>query len=460
MHIIRADNLRLVILVASLHGLKISTADIEQAYVTTPIPEDSEDHEKYFFRFEKGFTFEGKEYDSNIWCMQLLKYLYGMKRAGNRYADAQAKLITEDGEWRRSFTELALYTKIKEEKDWFSMLTTLVDDLLLADADKTWDDIVEKLAKGGYTIKICRDVEIDYGGNELISTEDGVYFHRNSFIRKACKAVEIVFECTLKYTRRHFLPLPEKGTMKAAYENLLKEVNPMMTLKLQFLAGVLNWVLGGGTLTIAFATHLIQRCMHRGSQFHIDLGIHVMTHLKWLVRFEPSNFYPTAKYMLDNNMELRATTQTDASFADHEDGGSTIARLTRIGRTGVISYGVQKATGTTISTSGAEIQGGSRGQHDMVATAIVCTDLCHSLEAFDLENDNLQALKKLKIDNKSSRMRHVKQHYFWSRRLGELGLRRDEIHVGTDDLVVDKMTKNYRKVKEFYRSMLEVLIFC
>ena len=75
-----------------------------------------------------------------------------------------------------------------------------------------------------------------------------------------------------------------------------------------------------------------------------------------------------------------------------------------------------------------------------------------------MENDNLQALKKLKIDNKSSRMRHVKQHYFWSRRLGELGLRRDEIHVGTDDLVVDKMTKNYRKVKEFYRSMLEVLI--
>ena len=83
MHIIRQENLRLVVLIASLHGLKLSTADVEQAYITTAIPEDSDDHEKYFFRFEKGFTFEGKEYDNEKYCMQLLKYQYGMKRAGN-----------------------------------------------------------------------------------------------------------------------------------------------------------------------------------------------------------------------------------------------------------------------------------------------------------------------------------------------------------------------------------------
>ena len=457
MHIVRQENLRLVILIASLHGLKLSTADIEQAYITTKIAEDSEDYEKYFFRFEKGFTFEGKEYDNEVWCMQLLSYQYGMKRAGNRYSHSQANLLTDGDDWKRSFTELALYTKIDSEAEYFSILTTIVDDLLLADEEKMWDEIQAKLAKGGYDIKICRDVDIDYGGNMILSRDDGNYFHRNNFILKACKAVEMVLDCELKVTRRHFLPLPEKGTMKNAYQELLPEVNKTMTLKLQFLAGILNWVLGGGTLTIAFATHMIQRCMHRGSQFHLDMGIHIMTHLKWFVRYGPANFYPTAKYMLDNKIELRATVQSDASFADHEDGGSTIARLTRIG-SGVVAYGVQKATGVKISTSGAEIQGGSRGQHDMVAAAIVCNDLCHSCEAFDLENDNLQALKKLKIDNKSSRMRHVKQHHFWSRRLGELGMRRSEIHVGTDVLIADKMTKNYRNVKKFYRAMLQVMV--
>lgn len=461
MYLVSRTNMDLVTMIAGLHGLEFRQGDIKMAYVYTPLKPVNQG--KWYFTAPRGWTWLGKIMDSPKWLWMLFVNLYGGVFSGHDYGE-KVNFVFIDNGWQRAASELALHTYINELTVAFNIST--VDDMGHFTNDMASYEHMEKiLDDAGYELqeqtaeKIILDggevgLRYDYTGNDLIRTKDAYLRGRYSACNKFIRVVEEEYG-VLIIKRAHFWPLPAHASVNSVVANLAKVPDgkynralKKMIKRLQKITGGFNWLTGGAYLTIKFGVYLCQRAMHLATQYHLDIALHIATHLKWYNQWCPMFEFPSAEEIIRRGEKFEAWMQSDASHCDDiKSGDSTVAIASGFG-TVLINHEVYRDRSKRLCSTTAEIAGLAKSQRKMVGNMNVLADLGHYVSGFEAEGDNFESLRKQHAARKTMKLRYTRIKDLWARSLEELGIRKGLKHIPTKSLrmFTDKWTKNDRSV--------------
>ena len=134
-------SIKLLLAIAAKRGLKLRASDISTAFLYGDLPES----ERVYMEPSPGIDHEPGH------VMELRKCIYGLKQASRRWFEKLQGILNRAG-YRPTKADPCLYVKNTGKE--FTMITVVVDDLLIAsDTDTNADQVIQELRKAGLKVK-------------------------------------------------------------------------------------------------------------------------------------------------------------------------------------------------------------------------------------------------------------------------------------------------------------------
>ena len=293
--VVSRESVRIGFLIAALNGLKISAADIGNAYLNAPCAEK--------VHVTCGSELFGPENAGRT--AVIVRALYGLKSAGASWRSHLSSVIQHELKYKTTRADPDMYMKRKTRKNgekYYAYLIVYVDDLLSIDEDPeaAINHIGQmfRIKEGSvgfpkmYLGANIREWESQDAAGEAVNC---VAMGCNSYIKEAIRAVEErMRENNLTYAskRYHKTPFtsnayrPELDSTEFCDSNLINFYQNMI--------GILRWACELGRLDVLLETSLLSQYMVSPRIGHLQQAINIFAYLKthdrsWMV-FDPETF--------------------------------------------------------------------------------------------------------------------------------------------------------------------------
>ena len=293
--VVSRESVRLGFLIAAMNGLKVSAADIGNAYLNAPCAEK--------VHVTCGPELFGEENAGKTAI--IVRALYGLKSAGASWRAHLSSVIQSELKFTPSKGDPDVYLKRKRKSNgdaYYAYLIVYVDDLLSIDVDP--DATIRQI---GETFRIKEGSvgfpDMYLGANirkwkaQNVAGEDVdcVAMGPNSYIKEAVRVVEErMKEYGLSFASKRYHSTPFTS---ASYRPELDSTDfcePSMIGFYQNLMGILRWACEIGRLDVLLEASLLSQYMVAPREGHLAQALNIFAYLKrhdrsWMV-FDPNKF--------------------------------------------------------------------------------------------------------------------------------------------------------------------------
>ena len=293
--VVSRESVRIGFLIAALNGLKISAADIGNAYLNAPCAE-----KVHVICGEELFGPENAGRTAII-----VRALYGLKSAGASWRAHLSSVIQDELKYKPSKADPDMYMKRKVRstgEEYYSYLIVYVDDLLSID-DNPENAInhigqmfrIKEGSVGFPSMYLGANVRKWQSQTTAGESVDCVAMGSTSYIKEAVRAVEErMKEHNLGYESKRYQKTPFTSS---SYRPELDATDFCDTNLINFyqnMIGILRWACELGRLDILLETALLSQYMVSPRMGHLKQAINMFAYLKnhersWLV-LDPEKF--------------------------------------------------------------------------------------------------------------------------------------------------------------------------
>jgi Reverse transcriptase (RNA-dependent DNA polymerase) len=355
--VVSRDSVRLALTLASLNGLSVLSADVQNAYLNAPTG-------------EKCYTTAGPEFGSTNEGRPVLivRALYGLRSSGARWRDHLASTIRTMG-FSACLAEADVWLRRNVKPggaEYYEYLLVYVDDILVVSHDP--QAVMDTLSKH-YTLKAGSvKPPKEYLGSDIstfdvpptgTSTTPATCWSMSSetYIKRAVKEVKrTLSEVGQRLKTKSVTPMTDGYRAEL---DMSPELDDERTNYYQGLIGVLRWIVELGRIDIMVAVTFLSRYLASPREGHLEQAFHIFSYLdshdrSKLVfdgaefpvddnRFNDSDwsqYYPDAVEAVPPNMPRPlGAPATITCYCDADHAG---CRMTRRPHTGILIY-VQSA---------------------------------------------------------------------------------------------------------------------
>ena len=293
--VVSRESVRLGFLIAAMNDLKISAADIGNAYLNAPCAEK--------VHVTCGPELFGAENAGKT--AVIVRALYGLKSAGASWRAHLSSIIQSELKFKPSKGDPDVYLKRKRKSNgdaYYAYLIVYVDDLLSIDVDP--DAAIRQI---GETFRIKEGSvgfpEMYLGANirkwkaqdATGEDVDCVAMGSNSYIKEAIRVVEErMKEYNLTFSSKRYHNTPFTSASYRAELDATDYCEPSMIGFYQNLMGILRWACEIGRLDILLESSLLSQYMVAPREGHLAQALNIFAYLKrhdrsWMV-FDPNKF--------------------------------------------------------------------------------------------------------------------------------------------------------------------------
>ena len=293
--VVSRDSVRIGFLIAALNGLKVSAADIGNAYLNAPCAEK--------VHVVCGEELFGPEHAGKTAI--IVRALYGLKSAGASWRAHLSAVIQDELKFKTSKADPDVYMKRKTRKNgeqYYAYLIVYVDDLLSID-DNPEEAIyhvgqmfrIKEGSVGFPDMYLGANIKQWKSQNSAGESVDCIAMGSNSYIKEAVRAVEErMKENNLSYQSKKYHKTPFTSS---SYRPELDATDFCETELINFyqnMIGILRWACELGRLDILLETSLLSQYMVSPRYGHLKQAINMFAYLKshdrsWLV-LDPQKF--------------------------------------------------------------------------------------------------------------------------------------------------------------------------
>ena len=399
------DTLRLVLALAAMHDLELTSLDIKTAYLNGFIEEGFDIYmlppRGFRFNGKDSFEFAGHSAADPRYACKLVRSIYGLKQSGRRW---EARLVSELIKLGciRCIIDPCLWKYVKG--DALVMITIYVDDIVMAtNSRKLRDELVRKLKElfdvrneGPLTWLFGTAIDQDI-------TKGTVSIHQTLYIDEVVRAfgtkdlrkqrvVPSIEEAL------HLMPLPEDQPRNENYRSLL---------------GKLLWIAIISRPDISFAVVYLTRFGTCAGDLHLSHAVRIVDYLA-ATRNKKITYRRTARkrlyeHLVENTEGLPDLQGHTILFSDASHGGEKpMAGWTAIEADGPIGWAAFRERTTPISSCEGEYVAATKAT--IAGLAFKQTKRFLGFEVLDpiyLFCDNKAAVQLSESATNSKRLKHV-----------------------------------------------------
>ena len=415
-------SLRAILALAAFHDLHLESVDISSAFL------NGELEEEVYMQQPEGFIEKGKD-----WYWLLKKSLYGLKQAPRCWHKKLNQALEEMG-FNRIICEHSIW--IYHRDDTRIIIPVFVDDMTIvsksqAAIQKVKDELQShfKLRDLGPTTWLL-GVEITRNWEQhsiSLSQHQYVLDLLERFKLSDCNTVSTPLDPSVKLS---LSMCPQSSS----------DIEEMKSIPYLQAVGSLMYLAIATRPDIAYAVGVLARFNQNPSMQHWKAVKHVFRYLKGTLDYKLT-------YSPDPTSTELFTTFSDADHAGNPDNGrSTSGYVVKMG-TGAISWSSKLQGIVALSTTEAEYVAATTASQEILWLRNLFHELGYSLSSpSTLFIDNQSALAVAKNPEHHGRMKHLDPRFYWLRNEVEKGTI-TPIHVRTDAMVADIMTKALGRVK-------------
>jgi hypothetical protein len=413
--------LRAILALAALEDLELESVDISSAYL------NGELEEEVYMKQPEGFMEKGSD-----WYWHLLKSLYGLKQAGRCWHKKLNEVLESLG-FKRTICEHSIW--VYHRGDVRIIIPVFIDDMTIAAKSKQDIQKVKNDLKAHFKLR-------DLGPTSFLL---GVEVKRDRSKRTL----------TLSQ-RRYILDILERFEMSDCNEvatpldpniRLNSSMSPQTTQDVEAMhsipylqaVGALMYLAVATRPDIAYSVGVLARFNKNPGQQHWKAVKHLLRYLKKTMDYKLA-FSPSSSTEL-------FTTYTDADHGGNSDNiRSTSGHIVKMG-TGAISWSSRLQGIVALSTTEAEYVAATSAGQEILWLRNLFTELGYKFTSpSTLHIDNQSALSVAKNPEHHGRMKHLDLRFYWLRNEVEKGSIH-MVHLGTNEMPADIMTKSLGRVK-------------
>lgn len=315
----RITTIRLLIALASIHGLVIHQMDVKTAFLNGDLDEE------VYMKQPEGFIVKGQEHK----VCRLIKSLYGLKQAPKQWHQKFDEVILGDG-FKINQADKCVYSKFNNSGQGV-IICLYVDDMLIFGTNQIEVDKTKEFLSTKFSMKDLGEADVILG-IKIKREGKGLTLTQSHYIEKVVKR----FQCD-KST-------PVSTPMDPSEKLLPNLGEPISQLEYSQVIGCLMYAMTSTRPDIAFAVGKLSRYTSRPSSSHWKALRRVLRYLKGTMTYGIA--YVGSPSTLEG--------YTDASWITNmEDHSSTSGWVFLLGG-GAISWASKKQSCITTSTMESE----------------------------------------------------------------------------------------------------------
>ena len=422
----------LLLSLASYSGARIICYDVKSAFLNASFTDDDE---VMFLKISRDIVQIWKTLDANIanftdehghayLCLE--KFIYGLKQAPKKFQEHLKQTLISSG-YVQSIIDNCLF--IKKQGDWFSILSTHVDDIMQVTNNDDWASDLKELLTSVYKSIACQDPGVGYLGMDIRRGKN----LQDIYVSQP-KLTQDILEMYLTAKDR-VAPTPSRLDILSFDEptdqSLLEPVNVReylsLVMKLMYLARLTR-------PDILFSVSYLATKSQNPTLQNYNDAIRVVRYLLG------TSSYDIHIHCVDWNLYAHC----DASYGTHHDGKRQSGFIFSLGSTYsyLFARSIKQKVGSLSSTD-AEILA-ARSCTQMLAWI---QDLMHELDIESLSpailyQDNQSAIIVYNSDTHSyKRVKHLLTSIGFIQSMIERGLLKI-LHLPSADMTADMATKS------------------
>jgi hypothetical protein len=416
--VVASTTTRLLLALACYHNWEIEQVDFDTAFLNSPI-----DVELYI-EAPKGF----KTGSQVCW---LHKCLYGLKQAGNRWAEALGTALLKTG-FVNLEADQSVYVRGKFGSPEYVVVTTFVDDLhLIGPEIQQINQVKQELAKE-FKIK-----DIGPSTHYLGMRIDRDREKRTLILNQRLYITKILTEVDMNDCRSVSLPIASSLTFSEVE-------TPKDILQYQKMVGLLTYAANQTRPDIAFATGKMAWFNTEPSEEHHAAVRRIFRYLK---------SSPGLAIKYDAKKGVQLSVYADAAFNCHKGKSVSGTLITICG--GPVHWKSKKQAIVALSSMEAEYIAAGEAARDLAWIQQLMSELGFDQEdPTNLHTDSKSAIDLADKRNTGGRSRHIDLRYHYMRQQVRNG-RIKMVHMATTEMPADGLTKGLEKVKfkEFIKQL-------
>ena len=271
--VVSRDSIRILLVIAALNGLEVSSCDIQNAYI------NAKPREKVYFR-------AGKEFGSKCGRLVIIvRALYGLKSSGAAFRARLSQELREMG-YTASLADPDVYMKGRSKPDgfqYYEYVLCYVDDILcISHMPSKFMESIMKI----FTLKNGHSHPKTFLGSEIHKYEifeNGLSYRcwglgSRDYVLRVVKEVE---ETAQKFQMA--FPSRAARPMRSNYSpelDLTEELNDHGTTFYQGMIGTLRWLVEIGRVDLSHSTSIMSSFMVSPRIGHAYEVLHIFAYLK------------------------------------------------------------------------------------------------------------------------------------------------------------------------------------
>jgi hypothetical protein len=414
--------LRAILAFAAFENLHLESVDISSAFLNGVLEEE------VYMQQPEGFVEKGTN-----WHWKLKKSLYGLKQAPRCWHKKLNQALEEIG-FKRIVCEHSIWIYYKD--DTRIIIPVFVDDMTIVSKSqsaiqKVKDDLKShfKLRDLGPTTWLLGvEISRDWEQNSIsLSQHQYILDLLQRFKLSDCNTVSTPLDPNVKLS---LSMCPQSSS----------EIEEMKSIPYLQAVGSLMYLAIATRPDIAYAVGVLARFNKNPGIQHWKAVKHVFRYLKGTLDYKLT-------YTPDPNTSEIFTTFTDADHGGNPDNGrSTSGYVVKMG-TGAISWSSKLQGIVALSTTEAEFVAATSAGQEILWLRNLIHEFGYPLPTpSTLFIDNQSALSVAKNPEHHGRMKHLDLRFYWLRNEVEKGTI-NLVHLRTDEMVADIMTKALARVK-------------
>ena len=414
------ESIRLLLGLAAHEHLIVEGGDVSNAYLYGKID--------FPVIMEQPTNSSCKEAMPNHVC-ELLKSMYGSKRAGKIWGSLLCETLLSWGFKQSLIDPRVFYKSVKQE---FIIVVVVVDDLDFASSSTNLLDYFKKRLQATFDVKLFGSLRT-FVGWEITQNDDGIA------ISQARYANELLTKHNLNQANAVWTPLPANANISPA-EDGEHILIPAMHSYYRTSIGELLYLAVCSRPDISFAVAALARHVHSPTTRHLNLLKRVMRYLSGTrnfgIRYNRSRNHRGLEAFADADWAgCRSSRQSTTGFVITYNGAP-------------ISWKSIKQTVVALSSAEAEYIAMSSCAKEMTWIRRLLWEFTNrqpfddtaTMSSVPLMVDSTAALGMAQQDNINAKSKHVEVKFHHIRSLvsdGVLALQ----HISTSDQVADVLTK-------------------
>lgn len=363
---------RLVMILAVINGLVISSGDVSGAFLYANVDEE------IYIQLP-----DGKH-------ARLIKSIYGLKQAAYNWREECDNTLIKDAGLIRTNHDKCLYFKHNSSKELEALLMMHTDDFLNANKNQSTKDQIINALKMKYDIKDTTD-ENQYLGMNIFTSAKKNSIGISAYINRLLKDYEME-KCNPVTTPTTQILNPPTDEQ---FDPIFAQGVPYRSI-----VGKLAWIANTCRPDIAFVTNMLARAVCKPSEEHYKVAIKTLRYL--------SGTKFLGQVYTNNSTSLDLEVYADADLAGRNDRYSTAGFIVLLNKQ-LLSWKSKTIRNIVVSTTEAEISAVQMAAREVqylrgLINEIIPNGICTPIKIY---NDNLIAVKAFNEEITQARTAHL-----------------------------------------------------